>query len=86
MLLNLMPRRFWETCSPASSSWSLTWPASTLLPLPQRVRQRGPFLCARDGGLHHVHTLSLLPGVTAALDMVFGVVGSWISFLPQSHS
>jgi hypothetical protein len=60
MLLNLMPRRFWETCSPASSSWSLTWPASTLLPLPQRVRQRGPFLCARDGGLHHVHLVVIV--------------------------
>src|ERR1039457_5016684 len=31
-------------------------------------------------------TLSLLSGVTAALDMVFGVVRSWISLLPQSHS
>ena len=30
-------------------------------------------------------TLSLLPGVTAALDMVFGVVRSWISLLPQSR-
>src|ERR1035441_9146970 len=31
-------------------------------------------------------TLSLLPVVTAALDVVFGVVRSWISLLPQSHS
>jgi hypothetical protein len=43
MLMSLMPRRFWEICGPASSSWPLMWPTCTLLPLPQPVRQRGPF-------------------------------------------